>query len=130
MIQSMEILQMAQPALEERIEQELASNPTLEQVEPGSDQDTLLAERQQEARDDREGERELIVGETTDRHGESDDFERLSNLSEQYGDSWSANTSDSGEYTPRRVASGAASATQKWTRWPTPPHAGPRSTTN
>ena len=30
MIQSMEILQMPTPALEERIEQELASNPTLE----------------------------------------------------------------------------------------------------
>ena len=105
MIQSMEILQMAQPALEERIEQELASNPTLEQVEPGSDRDTLLAERQQQARDDREGERELVVGESRDRNGESDDFERLSNLSEQYGDSWSANTSESYEYTPRRVAS-------------------------
>ena len=105
MIQSMEILQMAQPALEARIEQELASNPTLEQVEPGSDRDTLLAEREQQTRDDREGERELIVGEGKDRNGESDDFERLSNLSEQYGDSWSSNTSDSSEYVPRRVAS-------------------------
>ena len=36
MIQSMEILQMPMPALEERIEQELASNPTLELAEAGS----------------------------------------------------------------------------------------------
>jgi RNA polymerase sigma-54 factor len=106
MIQSMEILQMAQPALEERIEQELASNPTLEQVEPGSDRDTLLAEREQERRDDREGERELVVSENS-KDGQADDFERLSNLSEQYGDSWSSNTSESNEYVPRsRVSSG------------------------
>lgn len=104
MIQSMEILQMAQPALEERIEQELASNPTLEQVEPGSDRDTLLAEREQEKRDDREGERELVVNDTNDKAGQADDFERLSNMSEQYGDSWSANTSESGENSYRRAA--------------------------
>lgn len=104
MIQSMEILQMAQPALEERIEQELASNPTLEQVEPGSDQDTLLAEREQEKRDDREGERELVVNDTNDKAGQADDFERLSNMSEQYGDSWASNTSESGESSFRRAA--------------------------
>lgn len=104
MIQSMEILQMAQPALEERIEQELASNPTLEQVEPGSDRDTLLAEREQEQRDDREGERELVVSDDTGKDKQSDDFERLSNMSEQYGDSWSSNTSESGESSYRRAA--------------------------
>ena len=102
MIQSMEILQMAQPALEERIEQELASNPTLEQVEPGSDRETLLAEREQERRDDREGERELVVSDG-DRDGQSDDFERLSNLSEQYDEAWAANTNESAEYVPRRA---------------------------
>lgn len=104
MIQSMEILQMAQPALEERIEQELASNPTLEQVEPGSDRDTLLAEREQEKRDDREGERELVVNDTNDKAGQADDFERLSNMSEQYGDSWASNTSESGESSFHRAA--------------------------
>ncbi|MEM8738364.1 MAG: RNA polymerase factor sigma-54 [Planctomycetota bacterium] len=104
MIQSMEILQMAQPALEERIEQELASNPTLEQVEPGSDRETLLAEREQSARDDREGERELVVRDANDKDGQADDFERLSNISEQYGDAWSANTSESGETPYRRAA--------------------------
>jgi RNA polymerase sigma-54 factor len=104
MIQSMEILQMPQQALEERIEQELASNPTLEQVEPGADRETLEAERQQERRDDREGERELVVSDNGEKN--ADDFERLSNLSEQYGDSWSSNTSESGEYTFRRSYAG------------------------
>ena len=103
MIQSMEILQMPQQALEERIEQELASNPTLEQVEPGADRDTLQAEREQERRDDREGEREMVVSDDDRRNG-SDDFERLSNLSEQYGESWSSNTSESGESSYRRAA--------------------------
>ena len=37
MIQSMEILQMSLAELEERIEQELSSNPTLEQADPGGD---------------------------------------------------------------------------------------------
>ena len=99
MIQSMEILQMAQPALEERIEQELASNPTLEQVEPGSDRDKLLAESEQAKRDDREGERELIVAEGS----QTDGFERLSNIAEQYADSWASNNFESGE-TPFRRA--------------------------
>ncbi len=94
MIQSMEILQMPQAALEERIEQELASNPTLEVQEPGADTEDLEAERTQEDRDNREGERELVVkdGDT----GNKDDFERLTNLSEEYGSTWDANTSETG----------------------------------
>jgi RNA polymerase sigma-54 factor len=40
MIQSMEILQMPLAELEERIEQELENNPTLEVVEPQADEDT------------------------------------------------------------------------------------------
>ena len=106
MIQSMEVLQMSQQALEERLEQELASNPTLEQIEPGTDHDTLLAEREQERRDDREGEREMVV-DADDSKNNVDDFERLSNLSEQYDESWSANTSESGErYRPPSSYSG------------------------
>ncbi|MEM6757457.1 MAG: RNA polymerase factor sigma-54 [Planctomycetota bacterium] len=109
MIQSMEILQMAQPALEERIEQELASNPTLEQVEPGRDAASLLADREQQRRDDREGERELVVADgTAVKDKQADDFERLSNITEQYGDSWSANTSEAGESAFRRAASSYA----------------------
>jgi RNA polymerase sigma-54 factor len=62
MIQSMEILQMPLAELEERLEQELASNPTLEQIEPGDDG-------------------ELATRERSDDHAESasnaEDFERL-----------------------------------------------------
>jgi len=101
MIQSMEILQMPAAALEERIEQELASNPTLEVREPGADRETLKQERKQEERDARESERELVVDSNGD-GGSADDFERLTNLSEQYGGSWDANTSESGDsYVPR-----------------------------
>src|SRR5690606_25393414 len=45
MIQSMEILQMPLAELEERLEQELASNPTLEQIEPGDDANEPARER-------------------------------------------------------------------------------------
>ena len=94
MIQSMEILQMAQAALEARIDQELASNPTLEVREPGTDAVDLETERSQNDRDNREGERELVVkdGDT----GNTDDFERLSNISEELGSTWDANTSETG----------------------------------
>ena len=91
MIQSMEILQMPQAQLEERLEQELASNPTLELREPGPDVDELRRDQEQQERDNRENERELNLD---DRSG-SDDFERLSNLSEQYGEAWESNTTGS-----------------------------------
>ncbi len=92
MIQSMEILQMPTAALEERIEQELASNPTLELAEPGSDDVDLAGEARQRDRDDRENQRELDV----DGNGSGEDFERLSNLTEQYGDSYIDNTFEGG----------------------------------
>ncbi len=97
MIQSMEILQMPQAALEERIEQELASNPTLELREPGADRDALLAEREQADRDDRESVRELVVSDDAEARGSADDFERLTNMAEQYGEAYSSNTSEGGE---------------------------------
>jgi RNA polymerase sigma-54 factor len=94
MIQSMEILQMAQAALEARIDQELASNPTLEVREPGTDAEELEAEQTQTDRDNSENERELVVrdGDT----GNKDDFERLSNLSEELGSTYESNTSETG----------------------------------
>ncbi len=98
MIQSMEILQMTQQALEERIEQELAGNPTLELREPGYDREELEAQRDQDDRDNREGERELIVDETNTTQTNVDDFERLSNISEEYGEAWDANTYETGEF--------------------------------
>ncbi len=108
MIQSMEILQMPMPALEERIEQELASNPTLELAQGGEDPSDLRAEREQARRDDREGERPLVVENDQDGKHSADDFERLSNLSEQYGEAWDANTSEgSSAFARQRVASTA-----------------------
>lgn len=98
MIQSMEILQMPQAALEERIEQELASNPTLELREPGADREALQAEREQAVRDDREAERELVVSDDPEARGSADDFERLSNLSEQYGESFNTNALEGGDF--------------------------------
>lgn len=90
MIQSMEILQMALPALQERIDQELESNAALELVEPGLEleaaepgtvQEELDRERREEQRTDSEGERELVVGEGND----ALDFERLDGMEQAYG---------------------------------------------
>ncbi len=106
MIQSMEILQMPTAALEERLEQELASNPTLEIQEPGSDRAALEAEQEQTDRDNREGERELVVEPSDGSANHADDFERLSNLSEEYADSWDAGRFETGEaYRPRAAQS-------------------------
>lgn len=90
MIQSMEILHMALPALQERIEQELESNIALETVEPGLElegleedavHEELELERREEERAAREGERELVVGEGD----ESADFERLDGMEQAFG---------------------------------------------
>ncbi len=97
MIQSMEILQMPMQALEARIEQELVSNPTLELREPGADERDTLEEIRQEARDASEGERELVVGDEASGAGQKDDFERLNNLSEEYGETWQSNVFDDGQ---------------------------------
>ena len=74
MIQSMEILQLSIQALEERIEQELESNVTLETVEPGGDETTIHDAQLQAERDATENERPLNVEE---QGGAADDFERL-----------------------------------------------------
>ena len=103
-IQSMEILQMPSMALEARIEQELANNPTLELREVSPDEDEVQAEVAQEERDSREGERELVVADDTVDSNHADDFERLTNMSDQYGESWSANTYGTDDsYRPARA---------------------------
>lgn len=93
MIQSMEILHMALPALQERIEQELESNVALENLEPQLDledpdaervREELERERREDERVDREGERELVVG----MGDESADFERLDGMERDYGDAF------------------------------------------
>ncbi len=76
MIQSMEILQLPQAALEERIEQELAENPLLEM----RDSDPSLPDEPIERDEPREksvDEKEIIVD---DKNNNADDFERLLNL--------------------------------------------------
>ncbi len=93
MIQSMEILQMPAMALEERIEQELASNPTLELVDPaaeaGAERDSGDKDRaEQQERDSSEGERELVITDESVDASHADDFERLNNFSEEYGEAW------------------------------------------
>jgi len=104
MIQSMEILQLSGMALEERIEQELASNPTLEQKEPGEEENVEQAEAMAAAdvRDSQEGERELKVGDDKADPNHADDFERLTNISEEYGEAWDSNAYEGESYRPAR----------------------------
>jgi len=110
MIQSMEILQMAALALEERIEQELSSNPTLELREQPEDMAGAMEQVKEDRRDAQEGEREMVVSDDKDRASSSDDFERLSNMSEEYGDSWASNTYDTGTYSRARRETGERDA--------------------
>lgn len=80
MIQSMEILQLPLAQLEERIEQELQSNPVLEQAEGESEPVTILDDSTP-PRDAEytEAEKSLVVKEGSD-HAE--DFERLAKIGE------------------------------------------------
>lgn len=80
MIQSMEILQLPLLALEERIQQELQSNPTLELQEPDA-ADAVI-----ESPDTDEGERSLEISDDA-----ADDFERLRKMVEQYDDYFDEN---------------------------------------
>ena len=90
MIQSMEILQMSLAELEERIEQELASNPTLELVE--NERDTSSRDENEH---DRAGEGELDLSNP----GE-DDFARLDRYEESNPDA-AENTFDEDNRSPR-----------------------------
>jgi RNA polymerase sigma-54 factor len=73
MIQSMEILQMPLNELEERIEQELESNATLEIAEAEADRRKLKEQAADSEREARENERPLTV----DEGAGTADFERL-----------------------------------------------------
>ncbi|MGH7177551.1 MAG: RNA polymerase factor sigma-54 [Tepidisphaeraceae bacterium] len=80
MIQSMEILQLPLMALEERIEQELQANPVLELREPENEPGTVAVEEDADARKEfSEQEQALVVKDESD---SSEDFERLSKISE------------------------------------------------
>jgi RNA polymerase sigma-54 factor len=80
MIQSMEILQLPILALQERIEQELNSNPVLEMTEPVNHEEDDSNE--QLPQDDIE-EKDLVVN--TD-NNKAEDFERLESLSDSFKD--------------------------------------------
>ncbi len=80
MIQSMEILQLPILALQERIEQELNSNPVLETEEPSNPEDT---EPVAEQSDDDINEKDLVVKPDGKR---TEDFERLDTLDDDYKD--------------------------------------------
>src|SRR6185436_16634290 len=73
MIQSMEILQMPLAELEERIEQELEGNVTLEVAENTSNRAAVQEQRNQIERDERENERPRTVDARSGRA----DLERL-----------------------------------------------------
>jgi RNA polymerase sigma-54 factor len=76
-IQAMEILQLPMMALTERIDAELQSNPVLEVREGDGEGDALA----READHDR-GEEPMVV---SDDNGHSEDFERLSDMEDEYG---------------------------------------------
>jgi RNA polymerase sigma-54 factor len=80
MIQSMEILQLPILALQERIEQELNSNPVLEMAEPTSPDERGPVEPQ----DDEESGEKVLVVDTDSKKVK--DFERLENLGDDYKD--------------------------------------------
>jgi len=80
MIQSMEILQLPILALQERIEQELNSNPVLEMAEPESHDDADIA---QEPVEDDVGDKDLVVGTDNDK---AEDFARLDSLGDGFTD--------------------------------------------
>jgi len=84
MIQSMEILQLPILALQERIEQELNSNPVLELVEspPAEDSETEDQQPADEASEDN-SEKALVVD--TD-NNKVDDFKRLESIGDDFRD--------------------------------------------
>lgn len=80
MIQSMEILQLPILALQERIEQELNSNPVLEMAEPQTTEETDSASEQSQADT---GQKDTAVG-TDDNKAE--DFERIERRGDEFRD--------------------------------------------
>jgi len=88
MIQSMEILQLPILALQERIEQELNSNPVLEVEEPGQSEPTLQSPD------------EKVSSEPESAVDKMEDFTKLSSLDDNYSQYLSE-----AEYYPKRVSS-------------------------
>ncbi len=109
MIQSMEILQLPLQALEERIEQELESNATLETFEPGGDEQALDEARREQEREDTENERPLTVHEK----GAAEDFERLDAYERNYSEA-TENEAAPAEAPRVRILDDLGSAGSRW----------------
>lgn len=88
MIQSMEILQLPLQALEERIEQELLSNPVLERDETNEASDNHGNNDQQNQADNEipDGERLLSI---KDDNSKTEDFARLDSAGSEFGEDFS-----------------------------------------
>ena len=86
MIQSMEILQLPLLALQERIEQEMLSNPVLEQEEPYQEEQSDQADSpdsSENVSETPESEQSLLIKED---NSKKEDFERLDSIGSDYGD--------------------------------------------
>ena len=83
MIQSMEILQLPILALQERIEQEMLTNPVLEQEEPEASETPGSSEQAPPGGEDTEGEKSLQIAEDNNK---TQEFERLNNLGDDFDD--------------------------------------------
>jgi len=79
-IQAMEILQLPMLALQERIEEELASNPCLELRDASGDQEPAPAKEEEAAE---RGEEAMVV---TEDESHQADFERLEDFNEEFGE--------------------------------------------
>jgi RNA polymerase sigma-54 factor len=102
MIQSMEILQLPAMALEERIEQELESNPVLELAEVRSDTvDGRARDDEGTASDAYTNEQPIVAHDSESGQSTRDDFARLDDFAASQSDTWEYNTSESAEYRPR-----------------------------
>ena len=82
MIQSMEILQLPILALQERIEQEINSNPVLEMTEASNQEESESDSVEQQTEQDI-SEKDLVVGTDNDK---VKDFERLENIDDDFKD--------------------------------------------
>jgi len=82
MIQSMEILQLPLLALEQRIQQELISNPVLELQDPESESEQEATPEAEQAEDPAEEERPLKI----DDNGSAEEFERLQSVADEWDD--------------------------------------------
>ncbi len=89
MIQSMEILQMGSAALDERVEQELIENPTLERAHENEHTEEGAENKLDKEKPSDIEQKELVVDEGA---GTADDFERLLSLDKEFPDHFDEST--------------------------------------